>query len=250
MKTYRIATCVMVALACGATFPGSAGGAVVLNQIGDVAAYDFGVSPGPTLSQVFPDFPDFDCTVLEDFTITGSELRISHVSALFRAQAGFITFQDIQGYYLNFFSIPDLAATSLTGDVASIVISPGAGASVTPVADSSGTYEYGLVSLNVDIPMPSAGNYWVGLSLKSSVTTDQFLLMHSGAVGVVTPGNANGRLANPGLGLGAGALSGLNRDYAYALTTAPEPGSVMLSIIAACGWLCRRRRTRDPDQAS
>jgi len=231
-------------LALGVTLCGTAGGAVVLNQIGDVSAYVFGAAPGPTLSQIFPDFPDYDCTVLEDFTVSSAELRLTQVAALFRAQAGFISFQNIQGYYLNFFSTPDLAATRLTGDVGSVMISPGSGASVTQIIDNAGPYEYGLVSLNVDIPMPSAGNYWVGVSLKSTVTTDQFFLMNSGATGAVTPGNANGIWANPGLGFEAGALVAKNLDYAYAVTAVPEPATITLWILGSCGWLCRRQRVR------
>ena len=230
--------------AWGFTLFGTAGGAVVLNQIGDVSAYDFGAAPGPTLSQMFADFPDYDCTVLEDFTVSSTELRITQVSALFRAQAGFISFQNIQGYYLNFFSSPELAATSLTGDVASVVISPGSGAAVTQIIDNAGPYEYGLVSFSVNIPLPSAGNYWVGVSPKSSVTTDQFFLLNSGATGALTPGNANGKWANPGLGFGEGALVAKNLNYAYAVTAVPEPATITLWIIGSCGWLCRRQRVR------
>ena len=89
MKNKWIAFCVKVALACGATLPGSA--AVLLNQIGDVNAYLFDSSPGPTPSQIFTDFPSYDCTVLEDFTLTATQLRITQVSVLFRAQGGFIS---------------------------------------------------------------------------------------------------------------------------------------------------------------
>jgi hypothetical protein len=247
MKTDRVAACAKIALACGAILPGSA--AVVLNQIGDVNAYLFDALPGPTPSQIFTDFPSYDCTVLEDFTLTGTELRITQVSVLFRAQGGFISFQDIQGYYLNFFSDPGLAATTLTGNVASFEITPGAGATVTQVIDGSGTYEYGLVSLNVDIAMPSAGNYWVGVSPKAPVSSGQFLVMSNGATGTsVTPGNANGRLANPADGFGAGALTATNLDYAYTVIIVPEPNVSALWLIGACGglWLCRRARPGDP----
>jgi len=248
MKTYRFGPVVLLALLYGAPLTGSA--AVVLNQIGDVNAYLFDASPGPTPSQIFTDFPSYDCTVLEDFTLTASELRITRVSVLFRAQGGFVSFGDIQGYYLNFFSDPGLAAVTLTGDVASLEIAPGSGATVTQVIDSSGPYEYGLVTLDVDIPMPSAGNYWVGVSPKAAVATGQFLLMNNGAVGDVTAGNSNGKLANPGLGFGVGALTSTNLDYAVSIIGVPEPAGFPLWIIGACGWLFRRRRVRPPDGTS
>jgi hypothetical protein len=248
MKNKWTATCIMVALAGGSTLPGSA--AVVLNQIGDANAYLYDALPGPTPSQIFTDFPSYDCTVLEDFTLTGTELRITQVSVLFRAQGGFISFQQIQSYYLNFFSDPGLAATTLTGDVASFEITPGSGATVTQVIDGSGTYEYGLVSLNVDVAMPSAGNYWVGVSPKAPVSAGQFLVMNSGATGAVTTGNANGKLANPADGFGAGTLTSTNLDYAYTVVIVPEPNAAALWLIGIFGGLWLRRRVRPGDPVS
>lgn len=249
MKNKWIAACFMMALALGATLPASA--AVVLNQIGDVEAYLFGASPGPTPSQIFTDFPSYDCTVLEDFTVSSAELRITEVSVLFRAQGGFTSFQDIQGYYLNFFSDPALAATTLKGDVGSFMISPGSGVTVSRVIDGSGTHEYGLVRLDVDIPMPSAGTYWVGVSPKAAVATGQFLLMNNGATGSsVTALNANGKLANPEQGFGGASLTSTNLNYAYSITGVPEPAAITLWMIGGCAWLCRRRRARDPDRAT
>ncbi len=58
--------------------------------------------------------------------------------------------------------------------MASVVIPAGSGAAVTQIIDATGPYEYGLVSLNVDIPLPSAGNYWVGVSPKSTVSNEYF----------------------------------------------------------------------------
>jgi hypothetical protein len=243
MNAKRIATFVILTLTC-ALF-GSSEGAVVLNQIGDVDAYLFGAAPGPTPSQIFTDFPTCDCTLLEDFTVASTELNIIHVTALFRAQGGYSSFQDVAGYDLNIFSAANLAATSLVGDVASQVVFAAFGAAVTQVVDAGSSEEYGLVSLAVDVALPGAGTYWLGVSPRSAVAaTGQFLLMNSGASGEVTPGNANAQLANPGEGLGAGAISSLNLDYAYAITAIPEPAVSMLWILASCAWLCRRQRTR------
>lgn len=243
MSPRKITTFASLTLICALC--GSSEGAVVLNQIGDVDAYLFGAPPGPTPSQIFTDFPSYDCTLLEDFTVTSSELTIIRVSALFRAQGGFSSFADVQGYDLNIFSAANLAATSLAGDVASQVVLAAFGAEVTQVVDASGSDEYGLVSLEMDIALPSAGTYWLGVSPRSAVAaTGQFLLMNSGATGAVTPGNANAQLANPGEGLGAGVLSALNLDYAYSISAVPEPAVSMLWALAGCAWLCRRQRAR------
>jgi len=100
-------------------------GAFVLDQIGGSGSYNLNVGSGPTPSQIFTDFPDYSCAVLENFTVTSSELEITNVSALFRAQGGFIGFQSVSGYSLNFFSNPALASASLTGDVASLLLVAG-----------------------------------------------------------------------------------------------------------------------------
>ena len=245
MKVYRISTFVTLTLACTLALCESSYSAVVLDQIGEVNAYVFAAPPGPSPSQIFTDFPSYDCMVLEDFTVSTTELTLTQVSALFRAQGGFGSFQAVQGYSLNIFSAANLAATSLSGDVASLMMVAGSGAAVTRIVDGGGGGEYGLVSLDVTIALPSAGTYWVGMSPMSTLAaTGQFFLMNSGATGVVTPGNANGKLANPGLGLGSGALSSPNLNYAYSVTAVPEPAAVMLWIIGGFGWLSRRRRSR------
>ena len=249
MKIKRISTMVAMVLVCGAGLAGRAGGTVVLNQIGDANAYNFEAPAGATPSQIFTGYgsTDYDCTVLEDFTVT-TGMKLTLVSALFRASAGYLSFQNLEGYYLNVFSDAKLAtaAGTLTGDVASVHLVAGSGAAVTvgEIIDPGGNNQYGLVRMNVDIPLP-AGTYWVGVSLKSAVTTDQFSLMHSGATGTdVTPGNANGKLANPGQGLGGGALTPMGFDYAYSVTVVPEPSAIMLGMLGGCGWLCRRQRVR------
>ena len=182
-----------------------------MDQIGDVGDYIFNDAPGPAPSQIFTDFPEYNCTVLEDFTVSSLQLRITQVSVLFRAQGGFIGFQDVQGYYLNFFNDVNLAASGLAGDAGSTVVPVGSGASVTQVIDAEGDHEYGLVSLNVDIPLPSAGNYWVGVSpVSASSTTGQFFLQLSTCgharqcecqIGQSRSGFWRGRALIPGCGL-------------------------------------------------
>jgi hypothetical protein len=124
------------------------------------------------------------------------------------------------------------------------VVTPASGASVTRITDGSGTYEYGLVRLNVEVPMPSAGNYWVGISPAAPVSSGQFFVMHGGAFATATPGNANGRLANPADGFGAGTLTATNLDYAYTVIIVPEPNVSALWLIGIFGGLWQHRRTR------
>jgi hypothetical protein len=228
----------LACLACG--FPQAAPGAVVMDQTGGLSPIDSSLLPPPGASQIFTDFPDFNCTVLEDFSVTSGELRITQVSVLFRAQEGFLKFQDIQSYYLNFFSDVELAGSGLAGDVRSVSIPAGASASVTQVTDTSGAHEFGLVVLDVDVPLPSAGNYWVGVSPVAANSVAGQFFVQTTTTG--TSGPANARLANPGLGLGAGALSIPGNHYAYAVTAVPEPRAPAFWILGAIWWFSRRWR--------
>jgi hypothetical protein len=231
----------LVGLTCG--FPQASHGAVVLDQIGSLSTFDSSQHPPPSPSQIFTDFPDSSCAVLEDFSVTSGELRVTQVSALLQVQGGFARFQDIIGYHVNFFSDVNLAGSSLAGDVGSIHIPAGAGASVTQITDASGNHDFGLLVIDVDVPLRLAGTFWVGVSpVAANSVAGQFFLQTS-TTG--TSGAANARLANPGLGLGAGALSILDSHFAYAVTVEdaiPEPGVLALAFLGAGCWLFQRTR--------
>jgi hypothetical protein len=240
MKTKRIVTGVLLTLACGAALPESAAGAVVMDQIGQVNAYGYGVSP--TISQIFTDFTGYDCMGIDDFTVSGSELRITHVSALVQAGGGFAGFQNVTGYQLSIFSSPAEAAASLTGNVANLLLVAGSGASVTQINGG----DVGLVDLVVDILLPAAGTYWVGISpVAADYLAGRFYLQYDGTQGAATPGNDNGRFASPDDGFGTGTMLPMTVDFAYAVTAVPEPAASLLGILGGCGWLCRRRRSSD-----
>jgi hypothetical protein len=223
--------------------PQGALSAIVLNQIGPLSPFDSSQLPPPGPSQIFTDFPASSCAVIEDFSVTADALRVTQVSALMRAQGGFQRFEDVLAYRLDIFSDANLAGSNLAGDVGSVLIPAGAGASVTQIIDASGNHEFGLVVLNVDVPLRLAGIYWVGVSpVAANSVAGQFFLQTSKTD---TSGTANARLANPGLGLGAGALSILDSHFAYAVTAEeaiPEPGVLALAFLGAGCWLFQRTR--------
>jgi len=213
---------------------------IVLDQIGDLAAFDSSLLPSPSPSQIFTDFPEFNCSVLEDFTVTGGDFRIERVSVLLKAQAGFVMFQEIEGYQVNFFTDVSLAATTLTGDASSIVVQAD-DARVTPVDDAGGEDGYGRVDLDIDVELPGPGSYWVGVSpIAANSVAGQFFVQattHGDA------GEPNARLANPDGGHGVGPLSIPGHHFAYAVQAVPEPGILSFWFLASGWWLTRRRRT-------
>lgn len=214
---------------------------VVIDQIGTLASYDFQASTSPMPSQIATDFPSYSCVVIDDFAVVGTELRITGVSALFQADAGFAGFEGVSGYQLNFYSSPAHAAGNLTGDIGSVLVASGV-ATLTQTTRPGSSLGYGLVSLPVDVQLPAAGTYWVGVSpVSASSVTGVFRLMDSGASGLVTPGGSNGKFANPGEGFGAGSLLPTNVNYAYSVTAVPEPAGTLLGILGA-GLLIQIRR--------
>ena len=244
MKPKRFCNIARCIAGCGVMLAGPSQGALVLDQIGAVGAYVFGAPPTATLSQIFTDLggPGFDCTVLENFTVSATELELTRVFVLFSPKGGFDTFQSVQSYDLNIFSAYTIAATTLSGDVASRMLTPASGVTLTKIMD--GSDEYGLVSLDVTVALPAAGTYWLGVSPRSANSDGLFQVMHSGASGAATTGDQVAYLANPGQGLEVGAIVPTNFDYAYSVTAVPEPSAVTLCLLAGCGWLCRRQRPR------
>ena len=214
-----------------------------MDQIGTPENYTLGLGPKKPsqISPVTPEFfdPSFDSTILEDFTANSGELQVFHVSALFEAQGGFASFAGAFGYRVDVFSDPSLAGTSLVGDVASQFIIAGSGAGVTQIPDLSGLAEYGLVSLDVDINLTSAGTYWLGVSVVAPFESGIFFLQHSGAAAA---GNAAAKFANPEDGFGLGSLSLVDLDYAYAIQAVPEPACVLLGAWGVAMLLGSRKR--------
>lgn len=220
----------------------SAESAVVLDQIGNASAYILGPGLASAPSQIVSDFPASSSMVLDDFTVSTAGLRISSISGLFRAENGFAKFSNLTAYSIAIFSAPGLAATSLTGDIANLQVMAGSGVSVALITGPPGSFDYGLVSLAVDIPLATAGTYWLGIAPQTNSTIGDFRLLSNGAHVPVPPGNSDAKLANPGLELGAGALSSLGTDSAYAVAIIPEPAAGFLCVIGSMGFFLRRRR--------
>ena len=101
----------------------------------------------------------------------------------------------------------------------------------------------GLVNLAVDILLPAAGTYWLGVApVSSKSVAGQFYLQNSGAKGPIFSGGSDGFFANPDEGYGIGPLTEADLDFAYVVQIVPEPAAAGLLALGGLGLLLRRRR--------
>lgn len=215
--------------------------AMVMDQIGDADLYNTAASITFT-SQIFSDFPNSDSMALDDFTVTGSQLRVTGVSALFEARAGIGSFNSIPEYRINLYTNPmDAGLSPLdTSAALSLLVPSGPAVSMNPI----GATNFGVLALEVDIVLPGAGTYWIGVApVTAKAVHGELYIQNNGMSGGPTPGGINGYFANPGEELGFGKISAQPVDFAYAVTVVPEPLAPGLFAISGL-FLLRRQRER------
>ncbi len=219
----------------------SAYAASVINQIHHVSADDLSILPNPFPSQIFSDFPLSSSMVLEDFAVTNAELKITKVSALFRAINGFDSFQDVTSIHVSVFDDLTLASTTLEGNIANEQLSLAEAILITKVVDGSGTYEYGRVDIEIVITLPTPGKYWIGIAPEATSDKQFFLQSATPAVS----GGQNAQFANPGGGFAVDPLLNVGHDASYAITAVPEPSSLTYSIVFSLSLCLYRRRSSE-----
>ena len=212
--------------------------AIVLDHIHHSSGDDFSLLPSPLPSQVFTDNSDYNSMVLEDFIVSESELKITRVSGFFKALAGFSSFQMIAAYQVSIFNDVGLAAGTLSGNIADLLAAVSM-ITVSQVFDGSGSFEYGAVSIDIDVTLPSSGRYWLGIAPVADSATQFFLERAVPA----DSGGQNAYFANPGEGFGLTALSNIGYDAAYSVVVVPESSTVLYFV--ALPWIVcfQRRRT-------
>ena len=211
-----------------------------LDQILVPTDFDVTASVTPNVSQIFTDFPTFNSLVLDDFEVTGMDLTIRSVQALFVAQSGFESFDSVSGYRLSLFDDPMLAASSLVGNIASVSIPSSSG---DFSLEQVGVSDLGLVTLTGEWTVPAVGTYWVGVAPEAPFSVaGQFSVANGGASGV--DGGSNGFFANPSNGFGNGTFQSLPTDFAFLVSSEviPEPSAGLLVLIGALVGVVRRRR--------
>ena len=125
---------------------------------------------------------------IDDFTVTADQLVITEVAGVFFATAGSAALDSMVEYQVSCVLRPrdDLQRSWRT------LPWPTIDAEVTPLGSN-----HALVSLAVDIPLPGACTYWIGIAPITLPPDGFFFVNHDGAVGATTPPNFNGHSVNP-----------------------------------------------------
>jgi len=208
------------------TCAGASHASVVMDQIGPV----FGGQDGQTANSC-QDFEAvnnaFDVAVIDDFVLPVA-FQLTQIEACFNGFGGFTSYGNVQSWRVEIYSSPASALTSLTGNVASVLVP------LTNVTDLTQPWAAGAaLSAKVTLDVSSfpalnlaAGTYWIAVIpvLNFGGGGGQIGLLQSGFAG--NPGNINSRQVNPLGGFGfPGNQIALNVNMAIRIT-----GTSALSI--------------------
>lgn len=196
-------------------------------------------------------FDAFDCIVIEDFTVNANQTLITQVQAVMAGFNGFNTpggWSSVTGFRVELFTSTGSAVSSLTGNAGSQLVAAGSASIVNlgwnnaaNTHNNNGTAS--LVTLPVNIVLPGAGTYYVGVI--GVLNAGQSLMQIGVRNNTVVSGGNNAFQANPGGGFsipGNGQFLTENAMYRVDATAVPEPGSMIALGLGAAALAARRRR--------
>lgn len=219
----------------------SAMAAVLMDQIGPDGSFQQGLSNNVTqISNFYASAPQFNISVVDDFTLTESA-TLSGVEAALFASDNDTGFNLLAGLRVNVYSSQPGAAAVLAGDLLRVDV-PVASITFTSPWTSSPLTRLAKLDLGADALALGPGTYWLSVTaLNNSFQTDIGILMSSFAG---APGNHNARQIGSGL-WGGGGDRALSADAALRLTSPPAavPVPPPLTLFgAALGLLALYRR--------
>ena len=232
----------LLILALASGVGASAHAAVVLNQILPAASYP---EYNGFTSQRFTDagYSYANSAVVDDFTVTGSTLDLTSISAVVTGFGYYFTsFSNVTDWEVAIYSSLTAARANVTGDVFDVTI-PVSAAMVSGTYAANGDNN-ALLTLPVNLQLPAAGTYYLGVMAQNSI-------YGNGEIGIYDAGTAGGFNAyqeSPGAGANFGGVTetAIGKDAAYEIiggpATVPEPSSWVLLAGGIVGAACLVRR--------
>ncbi len=241
------------AAGAGAVLLGAAftvhGDTVIMDQIGqDPSVFVQHYGP-PTETYLgdggYPGFPLPTEEGVDDFQAPASLLTLTNVSVVMVGGSSSNGPVDAQGWEVNIYSSLAALQSSFAGDVAHVVLPASAATLTGSLNNPYNTDAYSaLVSLPVQITLPAAGKYYVGVIPEMRFLPASMNYYSTSNVPGFFPAGSNAYEESTFNG-----LSGPGGDLPYRVTATPEPSAAAL-IFAAAGILGGMvRRSRRPEAA-
>ena len=225
-----------------ATLAASANGAVVINQILAPSTYPGQLSSPGYSSQRFTDannaYTYANSVVVDDFTVTTATDDLSSISAVVDGYGfTFKSFSDLTGWEVAIYSSLSAAGNNITGDVYDTIL-PLSAVTLSSPFNNNGDNN-ALLTLPVNIQLPAAGTYYLGVIGVNAILTN-------GQIAVYTGGSAGGGNAYDQIP-GEMDSTAVGKDAAYEIIGVPEPSTWTLlgagAGVALLGLGLRRRFT-------
>lgn len=201
-----------------------------------------GVNPGA--DQVFNDFTDFSCVVIDNFT-TANGYQLTNTSIVLEGS------YNPTGYQVSVWSSLADAASSgngLNGNAVAQQLVPLANVTTTSLGINSNGLETFRADMPINLALTNPGTYFLGLSPIQDFAGNGQLFIMGASTG--NPGGNNAVWLNPGGGFGLGTSVQTTSNAALRLegrllqAPVPEPGSVALlvGLATVTGIAVRRRK--------
>lgn len=225
-----------------AMFAASADGAVVINQILSPGDYPGGESSPGYLSQRFTDpaYTYANSVLVDDFTVTAATLDLTSITAVVDGFGfTFKSLSDVTGWEVAVYSSLNAAETNITGNVFDATLSPSA-VTVSGTFANNGDNN-ALLTLPVNILLPAAGTYYLGIIGVNSILNNGEIAVYTGGL----TGGGNSYDMSPGQSTTSTALT---KDAAYEIiggpaSAVPEPSTwALISLGASLLAVALRRR--------
>ena len=196
--------------------------------------------------QIFPDSPDFNGMVIDDFISSGTS--VSQVDMAIELSNPNLNLSLIQGWQVSIWSSVANAANSGVNLNANAVSQALVGNGQVAISNLAGTGASGSARLasitGLNLAVNPTGHYWIGVAavLDFTATSTQVLMLNNLTPALVGAGTANDEVGiQPLNGFGLGTSIPMQSNAAYAVTTVPEPAT-LIALGAGLAAFARRRR--------